>query len=340
MKTKKIAIASAIIVGMIVGVFLTTFVSAAPSLAKKLAGRFLFQVEGRGELWYVDPVTLTRSQIRNPQKCFDLVKQKMTGINNTDLSSIPTSTSPLIKIKTEKEKTYYDGHITVSGKYFRSDIGGNLCFSVNSTTDYLIPRESTDKRVAWFCFQNESSAKSLLGIAKEPYYTKYIPVPYDLGFGLATIVVSNYVVNNMATEASDTARLEKIISNAKNPVVKIYFASNKENPDCLKTEEFLRVIPATKKIATATLYELLKGPNMNDGEIATSTIPSGTQLISLNITDQTAYADFSKELQNYGGGSCSVAAIRAQIEKTLKQFSTVQNVVISVEGKAEGILQP
>ncbi len=72
-----------------------------------------------------------------------------------------------------------------------------------------------------------------------------------------------------------------------------------------------------------------------------SAIPEGTRLISLNVSGGTATAVFSPELENYGGGSCNVEAIRAQIESTLKQFSSVKNVVIAVEGKKpEETLQP
>jgi len=45
-------------------------------------------------------------------------------------------------------------------------------------------------------------------------------------------------------------------------------------------------------------------------------------------------------LQYQVGGSCRVSAIRAQIIETLKQFSTVKNVVISINGRTEDILQP
>jgi hypothetical protein len=70
-------------------------------------------------------------------------------------------------------------------------------------------------------------------------------------------------------------------------------------------------------------------------------IPEGTQLVSLKVSGGTATVSFSPELQNYGGGSCNVEAIRGQIEQTLKQFSTVKNVVISVVGKTpEETLQP
>jgi len=35
-----------------------------------------------------------------------------------------------------------------------------------------------------------------------------------------------------------------------------------------------------------------------------------------------------------------VAAIRAQIRETLKQFPTVDEVIISIDGRTEDILQP
>lgn len=114
--------------------------------------------------------------------------------------------------------------------------------------------------------------------------------------------------------------------------VKVYFASNKDTPDCARVEEFTRTISYTQAVGTATINEMLKGPTMKEGEIATNAIPANTKLLSLYIENGTAYAEFSKEIQNYGGGSCNVGAIRAQIEKTLKQFPTVDKVEISVPG--------
>jgi hypothetical protein len=70
-------------------------------------------------------------------------------------------------------------------------------------------------------------------------------------------------------------------------------------------------------------------------------IPEGTRLVSIKVSGGTATVVFSPELQNYGGGSCNVQAIRSQIEQTLKQFSSIKNVVISVVGKtAAETLQP
>ncbi|PIP22172.1 MAG: hypothetical protein COX38_02115, partial [Candidatus Nealsonbacteria bacterium CG23_combo_of_CG06-09_8_20_14_all_39_25] len=47
-----------------------------------------------------------------------------------------------------------------------------------------------------------------------------------------------------------------------------------------------------------------------------------------------------EQLEFQVGGSCKVSAIRAQITQTLKQFPTVDEVVISINGRTEDILQP
>jgi hypothetical protein len=59
----------------------------------------------------------------------------------------------------------------------------------------------------------------------------------------------------------------------------------------------------------------------------------------VRIEDGTAYADFSKELYSYGGGSCFTEAIETSIVNTLKQFPEVEKVVILVEGR-EAQIEP
>lgn len=98
-----------------------------------------------------------------------------------------------------------------------------------------------------------------------------------------------------------------------------------------------RTIPQTLGVARVALLELLKGPTSSEN-LSTS-IPVGTALNKIEVRNGTAYADFNSKLQN-PGGSCNALAIRAQIEDTLKQFSTIKNVVISVNGQTEGILEP
>jgi hypothetical protein len=123
--------------------------------------------------------------------------------------------------------------------------------------------------------------------------------------------------------------------------VKVYFSSSDQTGnDCAAVAAVTRQIPSTQAVATAALQELLAGPTAAEKQAGyTSSIPTGVKLNSIRVENGTAFADFSTEL-NQGGGSCLVTAIRAQIEKTLEQFSTVNKVEISVAGDTDDVLQP
>ncbi|MEX2515117.1 MAG: GerMN domain-containing protein [Candidatus Paceibacterota bacterium] len=110
--------------------------------------------------------------------------------------------------------------------------------------------------------------------------------------------------------------------------------------DCSVVGSFEREIPATQAVGQAALSQLLAGPTATEVSDGFSTnIPDGVSVNSLRIEDGVAYVDFSAEL-NQIGGSCRVTAIYNQIHKTLLQFSSVDEVEISVDGETEAILQP
>ena len=127
-------------------------------------------------------------------------------------------------------------------------------------------------------------------------------------------------------------------------VVKVYFGNEKKNPgagDCNLVFPVERRIKKTTATAKAALEELLKGPNEYEQNAGYATsINSGVNLQKISIKDGIAYADFDEQLEFQVGGSCRVAAISAQIRETLKQFSSIKNVVISINGRTEDILQP
>ena len=113
--------------------------------------------------------------------------------------------------------------------------------------------------------------------------------------------------------------------------------------------------PRTTAVGAATLQELLWGPTPGNLADFRTAIPTPEEVLSfpgrgpdwgprvtlksLTIENGIATADFSKEMLAYGGGSARVNAITEQINQTLKQFTTVQQVVIQVDGKADQ-LQP
>lgn len=130
-------------------------------------------------------------------------------------------------------------------------------------------------------------------------------------------------------------------------VVQVYFGDSQTDSDfdCTLVSAVDRAISKTEAVARGAIEELLKGPNQDEikGGFFTG-INEGVKIQKLVIDSTTgegvAKIDFSKELEEGVGGSCRVALIRAQVEKTLKQFSTIQSVVISIDGRTEDILQP
>jgi hypothetical protein len=128
--------------------------------------------------------------------------------------------------------------------------------------------------------------------------------------------------------------------------IEVYFGNDALEDDetsCTEVFSVKRIVSKTTAIARAALEELLKGPTQfEEGEGYRSSLPqnAGVKINSLTIENGVARVDFNGALDEGVAGSCRVSAIRAQIEETLKQFPTIQEVVISVEGNIEEALQP
>lgn len=114
-------------------------------------------------------------------------------------------------------------------------------------------------------------------------------------------------------------------------------------------------IVRTRQVGAAALSELLWGIGPRNFAGFTTAIPSPEEVLNyagrqpdwgprvrlrkLTIVDGVATADFSKEMAAYGGGSARVNAIEEQVTLTLKQFPSVKEVRILVDGKPDA-LQP
>ncbi|MDP2642741.1 MAG: GerMN domain-containing protein [Candidatus Peregrinibacteria bacterium] len=132
---------------------------------------------------------------------------------------------------------------------------------------------------------------------------------------------------------------------AKTMIVKVYFNNPKIDPnwdtECSNVFAVEREIPYTKSVALAAINELLKGPlSAEKTQGYMSNINSGVKVQKLNIVNSVAKIDFNEQLQYQVGGSCKISAIIAQIKQTLKQFKTIKDVIISIDGESEAILQP
>jgi spore germination protein GerM len=151
-----------------------------------------------------------------------------------------------------------------------------------------------------------------------------------LGVGLTVYVLVTPVCLKCATFAETTT-------------VRAFFLNDTLDPEVTCTEVFPvdREVPKTGAVGRAALDELLAGLTEAERTLGYSTaLPDGVAVNRLAIEDGTAYADFDATLERGAGGSCRVAAIRWQIIETLKQFPTVHEVVISIDGNSEDILQP
>jgi spore germination protein GerM len=117
--------------------------------------------------------------------------------------------------------------------------------------------------------------------------------------------------------------------------VKLYFSR--------ETEELIpvsRKITGRNNLERRTLEALLAGPSQEESRWFTTFINKGVAIQDFKIEDGVAKVDFNEKLEERVAGSAWVLAIRAQIEKTLLQFETIDKVIISINGRVDDILQP
>jgi hypothetical protein len=186
-------------------------------------------------------------------------------------------------------------------------------------------------------------------ITKEGWMTKeFVPFEAKLNINYSTSTTGTLILkkdNPSGLPENDDklivpVKLTPALARMK---IKVFFNNNKLDPEttCTKVFPVEREITRTEATARAAITSLLFGLNSAEAKSGFSTsINPNVKLNSITIEDGVAKADFSKELEAGVGGSCRVAVIRAQITETLKQFSTVKDVVISIDGRAKDILQP
>jgi hypothetical protein len=152
------------------------------------------------------------------------------------------------------------------------------------------------------------------------------------------VVVEKGKVVSAVTDG-DYDEIKEAFIEPETKIIRVYFVETVEGQE--KIVEAVREISFTVAVGRAAIEELLKGPFVEEKAAGLSTsIPKETKLLSIDIKDGVARVDFSKELQKGVAGSARVITIRNQIERTLKQFGSVDEVIIMVEGESEGILQP
>lgn len=127
--------------------------------------------------------------------------------------------------------------------------------------------------------------------------------------------------------------------------VQAFFPNQEQDPNvehCEVTYPVTRRVPETEEVMEAAVLELLKGPTALEQLTGSRTamIP-GAGLRRVARDGDTVSVDFTKQFALGIAGSCTVQALRSQVEQTLKQFQGVREVKIMVEGAdAEQYLQP
>ncbi len=161
------------------------------------------------------------------------------------------------------------------------------------------------------------------------------------GFGCATKNNNERISYGNTTGAAIIVTPQPI---EKKITLQLFFSNTEKKPsrlDCSNVYAATRSFSFTKAVARASLEALLAGPTEDEKSKGYVTlIPDGVLIQSLRIDDSIAYVDFNEKLENGVAGSCRVSTIIAQISETLKQFDTVDEVVISINGRTEDILQP
>lgn len=182
------------------------------------------------------------------------------------------------------------------------------------------------------------------GVANLQWNTESMPPPTPAGAATFELVDDNDVLLKQVTV--------RVLADDATQVVDVAWSSG----DMHDLIVFKQRIGRTPQVASAALRELLNGPPEGNAAGAQTALPTVEDIVTfpgrqgdwgyevilhkLTITNGVATANFSRELRAYGGGAARVQMIRQQIERTLRQFPSVQQVVIQIEGDSVGVLEP
>lgn len=122
-------------------------------------------------------------------------------------------------------------------------------------------------------------------------------------------------------------------------VLKVYFGNTKLNPnaeDCNKVFAVERRIPKTLAVARASLTQLFSGPTVDEkSQGYYSWFSNNTKdiLKNIKIENSTAYVNLNdiRQIIPNASSSCGSAELLAEINNTLKQFSTINKVIIAID---------
>ncbi len=172
--------------------------------------------------------------------------------------------------------------------------------------------------------------------------TAQVITPHTVEVVVDNRQVASAITDGVYDEMADEMLVEPSLEDQVEPETisfKVYFLRVDEGEE--KIEPVERQVSYTPAVARAAIEELLKGPLDEEKETGYSTaINEDSQLQSIEIEGGLARVDFNQRLDEEVAGSARVMAIRSQIEKTLLQFESIDEVIVSVDGRTGDILQP
>jgi hypothetical protein len=164
---------------------------------------------------------------------------------------------------------------------------------------------------------------------------------------LAGYLINSSVLNLFNFGNGDSEVSEKV-------TVNIFFSNSQIDPSALHcdvaypTEREVVISESVNddsniigELIFLSLSELLKGPTEDEKDLGFFTsINDGVLINSIVIRGGTAEVNFSEELDKNVAGSCRVTAIVSQITNTVLQFNGISNVIVSIGGRVNDVLQP
>lgn len=139
-------------------------------------------------------------------------------------------------------------------------------------------------------------------------------------------------------ENADEVRVPVLFESVNKKSVKLFYYNRMADPDVSCSDDAVqsveREIGITKSPIKDTMELLIRG-EISDAERDAgfmSEFPiEGLKLKGVNLKEGVLSVEFADSMNKTGGGSCKVNLMRAQIEKTAKQFAEVEEVKILPE---------
>jgi len=121
--------------------------------------------------------------------------------------------------------------------------------------------------------------------------------------------------------------------------IKVYFSNldiQLGEKDCSTVFPVTRTIPKTDALAEAALAKLFEGTTTKEEERGLHTdISPEFKVKSLTMNERVATVALHEDLEFLGHDACTATTIKAQITKTLEQFSNIDKVFITVNDKTD-----